>query len=93
MKSGRNMQPIVIFPTLFYTDDDVFLYVDPSEQWRMGEVLSRITTAATTKIYQLPIYSIDAKTPYSARILEINRLTDMIEKYGMEYPINAERIL
>lgn len=84
---------VVIAPTLFYTDDGVFLYADPFEKWSMGEILSRITTKNMTQIYRLPIITIDSNTPYAVRILEVNRLTESIEKHGLDYPINASRIL
>lgn len=84
---------VVSEPTLFYTDDGVFFYADPDEEWQVGDIMLRVLTPRATALYQIPLIAIKRDLPFSMRQIEISMIISSIEDYGIENQLGAMRIL
>ena len=79
-----NVGGLVSEPTLFFTDDGVSMFVDPKERWFVSEVIDRVVSPQTTKVYSTLLNRGAADTNFALRRIELSIRLDEIDRRGAD---------
>ena len=79
-----HVQGLIMKPTLFFSDDGVSFLVEPKENWFVSEVLDRIVSIDTKKVYSIELYKNDRDNNPLLRRIELSARLDEIERRGVE---------
>ncbi len=75
---------LVSEPTLFFSDDGVSLFTDPNEKWFISEVLDRLVSKDTKKVYSVELFGKNANINPGLRRMELSVRLQEIDDSGAD---------